>query len=60
MRRRRMNPICNPSLAPGFLNPASGGFTRLTRGNDLSDRLNPYLLAADDFIAEILLSEVDW
>jgi hypothetical protein len=60
MRLRRMNPICNPSLAPRFLNLATGGLARLRRENDPSDRLNPYLLAADDFIAEILLSEVDW
>jgi hypothetical protein len=31
-----MNPICNPSLALGFLNPASGGFTCLWQENDLS------------------------
>ena len=33
-----MNPIYNPSLAPGFFNPASGGKTTL------QVRLNPYLL----------------
>jgi hypothetical protein len=44
MRLRRINPICTPSLAPGFLNPATGGLARLRRENDPSDRLNPSML----------------
>jgi hypothetical protein len=41
MRLRRIYPIPNRSLAPGFLNPASGGKTTF------QDRLNPYLLGQD-------------
>ena len=41
MRLRRIYPICTPHLAPGFLNPASGGKTTL------QVHLNPYWLALE-------------